>query len=234
MATNLLKYKSGWWNVFKHQITVFVSLSNNRLFMNLLAHAYLSFNDPGILVGNMISDYVKGKNKFLYPLRIQEGIALHRAIDAFTDVHAATKEAKEFFKPYYRLYSGACVDVVYDHFLANDNNEFANDDALKLFAKNTYIQLENNNNELPQKFAAMLPYMKTQDWLYNYKFRFGIEQSFGGLVRRSAYLTDSTRAFMLFEKHYHQLQQCYQYFFPSVKKTSVEWLANYTGGAKKI
>lgn len=202
--------------------------------MNLLAHAYLSFNDPSILVGNMISDYVKGKNKFLYPLRIQEGIALHRAIDAYTDGHTATKEAKEFFKPHYRLYSGACVDVVYDHFLANDINEFANDDALKLFAKNTYIQLEKNNTGLPQKFAAMLPYMKAQDWLYHYKFRLGIEKSFGGLVRRSAYLTDSATAFVLFEKHYDQLHQCYQYFFPTVKKMSVEWLSNYTDGTKTI
>jgi acyl carrier protein phosphodiesterase len=39
--------------------------------MNYLAHAYLSFNDPEILVGNMISDFVKGKKKFDFPLRIQ-------------------------------------------------------------------------------------------------------------------------------------------------------------------
>lgn len=202
--------------------------------MNLLAHAYLSFNDPGILVGNMISDYVKGKNKFLYTHRVQEGIALHRAIDSFTDIHEATKEAKEFFRPSYRLYAGACVDVVYDHFLANDSDEFADDETLKLFAKNTYIQLEQNNEELPSKFAAMLPYMKSQDWLYHYKFRFGIEKSFGGLVRRSAYLTDSATAFTIFEKHYYQLEQCYQLFFPAVKKMSVEWLSNYTSGTKTI
>jgi hypothetical protein len=30
--------------------------------MNYLAHAYLSFNEPDILVGNLISDFVKGKN----------------------------------------------------------------------------------------------------------------------------------------------------------------------------
>lgn len=35
--------------------------------MNYLAHAYLSFNDPEILVGNLISDFVKGKKKFDYP-----------------------------------------------------------------------------------------------------------------------------------------------------------------------
>jgi acyl carrier protein phosphodiesterase len=30
--------------------------------MNFLAHAF-SFNEPGILTGNMINDYVKGKKK---------------------------------------------------------------------------------------------------------------------------------------------------------------------------
>ena len=62
--------------------------------MNYLAHAYLSFNEPEILVGNMISDFVKGKKKFDYSPGVQKGIALHRAIDNFTDYHTATKAAK--------------------------------------------------------------------------------------------------------------------------------------------
>ena len=64
--------------------------------MNYLAHAYLSFNRPGILVGNMISDFVKGKKKYDYPPDILSGIDLHRAIDDFTDMHPVTKSAKQF------------------------------------------------------------------------------------------------------------------------------------------
>lgn len=198
--------------------------------MNLLAHAYLSFNNPEILVGNMISDYVKGKKKFLYPVNIQNGIALHREIDAFTDAHPATKEAKEFFRGSYRLYAGACVDVVYDHFLANDSNAFENESILRSFATVTYQCLEQNKIQLPEKFAAMLPYMRSQDWLFHYRFRFGIEKSFGGLVRRSAYLTDSSMAFQIFEENYESLGQCYRQFFPEVKKMAAEWLQNFTTG----
>src|ERR1700744_5259410 len=94
--------------------------------MNYLAHAYLSFNQPEILVGNMISDFVKGKKRFDFNTTIQKGIALHRSIDTFTDDHAATKKAKEFLKPAVGLYAGAFIDVVYDHFLALDKNEFSN------------------------------------------------------------------------------------------------------------
>lgn len=201
--------------------------------MNLLAHAYLSFNDPSVLVGNMISDYVKGKSKFLYPPDVQKGIGLHRAIDAFTDEHAATKEAKQFFRPHYRLYAGACVDVVYDHFLANDLNEFASEGALQSFAMFVYQNLEKNKDMLPQKFGDMLPYMRTQNWLYHYRFTAGIEQSFGGLIRRSAYLTDSTTAFNIFNEYYQELERCYKYFFPEVKKMASTWLQNFTGGANE-
>jgi acyl carrier protein phosphodiesterase len=65
--------------------------------MNYLAHAYLSFGIAEITVGNMISDEVKGRRILDYPLEIQHGIRLHRIIDAFTDAHPATREAKEVF-----------------------------------------------------------------------------------------------------------------------------------------
>lgn len=110
--------------------------------MNYLAHAYLSFNHPDILVGNMISDFVKGKKKFDFPQDIQKGIMLHRMVDTFTDTHEATKEAKEVFRPHYRLYSGAFVDVIYDHFLAADPSEFS-EPALLGF-QNKYMQCSMN------------------------------------------------------------------------------------------
>ena len=61
--------------------------------MNYLAHAYRSFHLPDILVGNMISDFVKGKKKYEYSEGILKGIDLHRSIDTFTDEHEATKQA---------------------------------------------------------------------------------------------------------------------------------------------
>jgi acyl carrier protein phosphodiesterase len=46
-----------------------------------------------------------------------------------------------------------------------------------------------------------------------------------GLVRRSAYLTDSATAFALFEAHYTQLQSCYNRFFPELKSFVIESIA---------
>ena len=185
--------------------------------MNYLAHAYLSFNEPGILTGNMISDFVKGKKKFDYPHAIQKGIALHRAIDEFTDTHEVTQQAKIFFKKAYRLYAGAFVDVVYDHFLANDKNQFIDEAYLNSFCQSTYKILEENTVALPAVFEQMLPYMKQQNWLYNYRLKEGMEKSFGGLVRRAAYLSESATAYSIFNDHYNELSSCYDNFFPALK-----------------
>ncbi|MBI1341943.1 MAG: DUF479 domain-containing protein [Terrimonas sp.] len=184
--------------------------------MNYLAHAYLSFDDTEILIGNMISDFVKGKKKFDYPTRIQKGINLHRAIDAFTDEHPVTKTAKEVFRPAYRLYSAAFVDVVYDHFLANDREVFQ-DGQLQAFSGIVYDQLNSHSSLLPPRFAGMLPYMQSQNWLYNYQFLSGIEKSFGGLVRRAAYMTESETAYILLQEHYELLKKCYTTFFGELK-----------------
>ncbi len=185
--------------------------------MNLLAHAYLSFNNEGILVGNMISDYVKGKKQYDYPLPIQAGIQLHRAIDEFTDSHEATQEIKKLFKPTYRLYAGAFIDVVYDYFLANDVNEFEMEEHLQLFTQNTYNLLQKNVAHFPEKFAKMFPYMQSQNWLYHYRTNEGMQKSFGGLARRAKYITETDTAFEIFLNNKEIISQSYQIFFPQLK-----------------
>jgi acyl carrier protein phosphodiesterase len=194
--------------------------------MNYLAHAFLSFQHPGILAGNMISDFVKGKKRYDYPQPIQLGISLHREIDRFTDTHPANREAKEIFRPAYRLYSASLVDVVFDHFLAVDEAEFS-EESLAAFAKDTYKTLDQFTEHFPEPFGLMFPYMKNHNWLFNYRYTGGIEKSLGGVVRRSRYMTESETAFRLFNENYVLLQQCYSVFFPEVKLLAKKYFEQY-------
>ena len=194
--------------------------------MNYLAHAYLSFNEPEILVGNMISDFIKGKKQFDFAENIHKGIILHRSIDAFTDEHEITKQAKLFFKPAVGLYAGAFVDVVYDHFLACDITEFKNESLcafLYRFMKH-FLIIE---TVLPEKFASMFPYMKKDNWLYNYRTLNGAEKSFAGLAHRAKYLETSNEAFSCLKNNYDALKQYYYAFFPAVKNFAYTQLYNY-------
>lgn len=172
----------------------------------------------------MISDFVKGKKQFDYPPMIQKGIRLHREIDRFTDEHPCTASIKELFRPQYRLYAGAFTDVVYDHFLANDENEFKDEAALKTFTAVTYGSLASLQQWFPERFSMMFPYMQKQDWLFNYRFAWGIEKSFGGLVRRAAYLAESEIAFHIFSENTNQIRQQYQVFFPELRSFTVHTL----------
>ena len=192
--------------------------------MNYLAHAYLSFEIPEITVGNLISDFVKGKKKFDYPARIQQGITLHRAIDDFTDTHVITKRAKLVFKEAYGLYAGPVTDVVYDYFLANDPLIFAGSSQLETFAENTYARVGDWQAALPERFARMFHYMRTQNWLYNYRLKEGLYTSLAGLARRAAYMGDADRACRLFDANYDELQHCYTVFFPSLKDFALRTL----------
>lgn len=184
--------------------------------MNYLGHAYLSFNSPQILVGNMISDFIKGGDKFMFNGNIQKGIALHRHIDSFTDSHPATKKAMEVFRPYYRLYSAPIMDVLYDYFLANDELMF-DDVSLKKFSTGIYHHLENHSTDLPNRFLQMFTYMKTEDWLYNYKYAEGMRKSLYGLFRRASFIKESEPAYQLFLQHRDYLNACYRDFFTDVK-----------------
>ena len=189
--------------------------------MNYLGHAYLSFNSPQILVGNMISDFVKGKEKFVFNGNIQKGMVLHRAIDEFTDTHQATKRAMEVFRPSYRLYSAPIMDILFDYFLANDPNLFS-DHTLSLFAQDIYAHLEQNTVHLPNRFLQVFTYMKADNWLYNYKYPEGIRRSLAGLVRRATYINESDTAYRLFLENRDVLNECYKQFFADVKQFAKE------------
>lgn len=215
------------WLLLQHdQIPVNCMGTTNSLLIrsvNYLAHAYLSFHQPEILAGNMISDFVKGKKQYDFATGIQSGIRLHRAIDTFTDEHPLTKEAASIFKPWYRLYSGALMDVVYDHFLAIDNNRFPGS-SLYDFSQEVYDTLDRFTGILPEKFRLVFPYMKKYNWLYHYRERSGIARSLEGLVHRATWLTESDTAFRLFEDHYDELQRSYAEFFPSLQRFAMATL----------
>ncbi|MET0299306.1 MAG: ACP phosphodiesterase [Flavitalea sp.] len=191
--------------------------------MNYLAHAYLSFDVPGILVGNMISDFVKGKKKFEYKGDIRFGIDLHRAIDDYTDSHPETKKAKTVYQEVYGLYSGAFMDVTYDYFIANDTNLFKT--SLETFSNNVYSTLEAYNEHFPQRFASMFPYMKKHNWLLNYRNKSGIERSFEGLVHRAEYMDDSSSAYQTFLKNIGVFEEAYHKFFPGLADFAREAIA---------
>ena len=187
--------------------------------MNYLGHAFLSFGNGDILTGNMIGDHVKGRIALeQYPEGIKKGILLHRKIDEYTDMHSATQRAKLLFREDYGLYSGAIMDTLFDHYLANDPKLFSTKEALLEFTQNVYLQLQKNESYFPAKFAGYFPFMKEHNWLYNYRNLKGMEQSLNGLARRALYMPPIKKAYELFVINYYHLNQCYYELIDDVIK----------------
>ncbi len=199
--------------------------------MNFLAHAVLSFDHPEILVGNMISDFVKGKKQYDFEQSIRCGIALHRAIDAFTDEHPATKAMKSFYKKEYGLYSAVLADVSYDYFLANDENIFLHQEQLKSFTNRTYSHLESFTHILPENFAYAFGFMQKQDWLFHYNSEEGIAKSFAGLQRRATYMNNTDKAMEILKENKNEMNLLYQEFFPQVQQYALTKLKDLIDAA---
>lgn len=184
--------------------------------MNYLAHAYLSMSKPGIITGNMISDFVKGKKQYDLPPAILKGLRLHRSIDEFTDKHESTTFIKNIFRPKYRLYAGAFADVSYDHFLANDANIFHSQRSKAELNELTCNDLDSNINWLPEKFLPVLDSMKKHKWLILFGEDHAMKKSFEGLVKRAAYLNEAEYAFELFISRKKEMQEAYEHFMPEL------------------
>jgi len=195
--------------------------------MNYLGHAFLSFGDRDILLGNMIGDHIKGLVALgQYPEGVRKGIILHRKIDGFVDIHPATLRSKILFKEEYGLYAGAIMDTLYDHYLANDPKYFANEDVLLAFSQQVYDQLAENEAHFPLVFAGYYPYMKEHNWLYNYHTIKGMEKSLNGLARRAKYMNPIGKAYEIFIANYYHLNQCYYELIDDL----IKFVKTETGG----
>ncbi len=137
---------------------------------------FLSGPDEQTMVGNFIGDYVKGNAWNKYPENIKKGILMHRRIDSFTDTHPKFREAKSLFRNEFGLYSGIVIDLLYDHYLAKNWNEYS-DITLRTFAKRSHAVLLQNFMHLPLKVQSFLPFLIQHKRLESYASAKGIVQT---------------------------------------------------------
>ncbi|WP_298486032.1 acyl carrier protein phosphodiesterase [uncultured Maribacter sp.] len=180
--------------------------------MNFLAHIYLSFGDNEITIGNFIADSIRG-NKFKHlPERVQQGIQLHRFIDTFTDTHAIPKISSKRLHKNYSHYSRVIVDIFYDHFLAKNWKNYS-DIPLAIFVDDFYDLLEENYTILPDGVKRMMPYMISENWIYNYSNMEGITRVLNGMNRRTKNKSKMNFAILDLEEHYAAFEEEFNAFF---------------------
>lgn len=180
--------------------------------MNFLAHIYLSFGNRDLTLGNFIADHIKGRDYRRYPKPVQDGILLHRAIDAYTDAHPIARSSSKRLHSRHSHYSRVIVDVYYDHFLAR-NWETYSPVPLEDYTSRFYDMAYASFDMLPPGIQGFLPFMVRDNWLLHYAELSGIEKVLKGLDRRAGPRSRMDEAVTDLEKHYREFESEFQHFF---------------------
>jgi acyl carrier protein phosphodiesterase len=191
--------------------------------MNYLAHIYLSGDNDMVTIGNFIADGIKGKKYKKHPKDIQIGILLHRHIDTYTDAHDMVRQSTKRLHEKYGHYSGIIVDILYDHFLAKNWNDYS-DIRLDKYVDNFYNSLETHFDMLPIRIQKMMPYMITDNWLLSYASIEGITRVLEGMNRRTQNRSSMNEAVIELEVFYKEFETEFTSFFDELILFSKEKL----------
>lgn len=183
--------------------------------MNYLAHLYLSGNHNEIKVGNFIADDVKGKMINRYSVEIQNGILLHRKIDAYTDSHPLVKKGILRLRSNHGKFAGVVIDMFYDHLLAANWNTFS-EKKLEDFTSESYMLLLRHFFKLPPRTRILLPFILKSDWLASYRDLNFLSKAFRGLSYRTTYETNMKSAVDDLSANYSDYKSEFLEFFPDM------------------
>lgn len=134
--------------------------------MNFLAHIYLSGDNDLVKIGNFMADGIHGKPDH-FPIEVQKGIKLHRAIDTYTDAHPIFRQGTKRLHSRYHHYAGVIMDIFYDHFLAKNWINYHKQPLIE-YTLAFYRSLEDNYEILTEKTKGLMPYMVQYNWLASY------------------------------------------------------------------
>ncbi|RKS98399.1 ACP phosphodiesterase [Flavobacterium sp. 123] len=191
--------------------------------MNFLAHIYLSGDNDLIKIGNFMADGIRGKQYETFPLDIQKGIVLHRAIDTYTDAHPVFRQSTKRLHTNYHHYAGVIVDVFYDHFLAKNWNLYSNE-KLEDFVARFYQSLDKNIAVLSDKTRNFMPYMIQHNWLVSYQTVEGITKILTQMDSRTNNQSKMRFANTELVKFYSEFENEFTLFFKDIQNISSEKL----------
>jgi len=190
--------------------------------MNHLAHFFLSASDPALLVGGFLGDFVKGRLNGRYPQEIENGIKLHRAIDAFTDRHPIVRRSCLRPDSKFRRVAPIMMDIIYDYFLARHWHRFRAD-SLEQFSDDVSGTILNYDTELPNSALKFISYVAEHKSLKNYGTREFVQRSFAHLNKRLTRENPLNIAFTQFDKFEPALEQDFLAFFPELQHFTETW-----------
>jgi acyl carrier protein phosphodiesterase len=183
--------------------------------MNHLAHALLAAPDDDVMFGSLIADFLRGAVDPQLAHGVRVGIALHRAVDRYTDAHPEVVAARALFDPPFRRYAGIVLDVWFDHLLARDWNRYAQT-GLHVFSHDVQDLLAARATELPPRMQGFARYLRANDLPEAYREVAVIDRVLHGLSQRLSRENPLAQALPIVQMHASAIDRHFAAFFPDL------------------
>ncbi|HKE46910.1 MAG TPA: ACP phosphodiesterase [Rhodanobacteraceae bacterium] len=183
--------------------------------MNLLAHALLAGPDADLLLGSLIGDFVRGRIDPALPPGVRAGVALHRAIDAYTDAHPEITAARTLFAPPFRRYAGILLDMWFDHLLARQWSRYGEGD-LDEFSDNVRALLAASAPRVPERMRGFVAYLEAHGLPAAYRHTTVIGDALRGMSHRLSRPNPLAEALPVLVALHAPLQERFDAFFPEL------------------
>jgi acyl carrier protein phosphodiesterase len=187
--------------------------------VNYLAHLFLSHRTPEAVTGALLGDFVKGSLPAQWSPALRDAVLLHRAIDRYTDGHAAVAAGRLLISRERRRFAGILVDVFFDHFLARRWSRYSAQ-PLAEFTAEVYAILLPQRSTFPERLQHVLPRMARDDWLASYAAVESVDVALNGIARRFRHperATALTTAVEELRRHYPSFEALFAEFFPQLQ-----------------
>jgi acyl carrier protein phosphodiesterase len=151
--------------------------------LNYLVHLYLAGTDPGLQLGALMGDFVKGPVPAGLPDNVALGLHLHRRIDTLAQNSSHTRQSRQKLQMKFGHGRGIIIDIFYDHFLASTWGDYS-PHPLPEFAAQVYQLLRENHDLLPTGLQRILPFMIEHNWLVSYQYREVVARALQRIAQR--------------------------------------------------
>ncbi len=120
-------------------------------------------------MGGLLGDFVKGRLQGQLPLALEQGIWLHRQLDAYSDRHPHFKASQARLGSDHRRIAGVLLDLMLDHFLAKHWGDF-HGQPLEHYTARFYQRMAAINAPLPVNAKRWLRFAEPADLLAQYQY----------------------------------------------------------------
>lgn len=183
--------------------------------LNHLAHALLAAPDDDAMLGSLIADFLRGAIDPAMARGVRIGVALHRAVDVYTDAHPEVVAARARFEPPYRRYAGILLDMWFDHLLARNWLRYG-DGSLHAFSQQVQALLRRRSAEVPPRMHGFVGYLQAHDLPERYRERAAMADALRGLSTRLSRANPLAESLPVLEALAAPLEEHFAAFFPDL------------------